>query len=130
MAAARRSSSRRAGPGSSLKPRTTRASSAARTLSLAELHIHKQTLGYRIRRIEQITGRGLTRTEHIAEWWIALRAHDLLTGRNPSLRPARTALAAHSDGQPRAARAVLAPPDRPALPARRAFPARRPAFWR
>jgi purine catabolism regulator len=53
-----------------------------------ELHIHKQTLGYRIRRIEQITGRGLTRTEHIAEWWIALRAHDLLTGRNPSLRPA------------------------------------------
>lgn len=54
----------------------------------AELHIHRQTLGYRIRRIEQITGRGLTRTDHIAEWWIALRAHDLLTGRNPSLRPA------------------------------------------
>ena len=50
----------------------------------AELHIHKQTLGYRIRRIEQITGRGLTRTEHIAEWWIALRAHDLLAGRNLS----------------------------------------------
>lgn len=49
----------------------------------AELHIHKQTLGYRIRRIEQITGRGLTRTEHIAEWWIALRAHDLLAGRKP-----------------------------------------------
>ena len=48
------------------------------------LHIHKQTLGYRIRRIEQITGRGLTRTEDIAEWWIALRAHDLLTGRNSS----------------------------------------------
>jgi purine catabolism regulator len=48
----------------------------------AELHIHKQTLGYRIRRIEQITGRGLTRTEHIAEWWIALRAHDLLAGRS------------------------------------------------
>jgi PucR family transcriptional regulator, purine catabolism regulatory protein len=50
----------------------------------AELHIHKQTLGYRIRRIEQITGRGLTRTEHIAEWWIALRAHDLLAGRDPN----------------------------------------------
>jgi hypothetical protein len=28
------------------------------------------------------------RVQHIAEWWIALRAHDLLTGRNPSLRPA------------------------------------------
>lgn len=48
----------------------------------AELHIHKQTLGYRIRRIEQITGRGLTRSEHIGQWWIAFRAHDLLTGRN------------------------------------------------
>ena len=44
----------------------------------AELHIHKQTLGYRIRKIEQLTGRGLTRTDHIAEWWLALRALDLL----------------------------------------------------
>jgi purine catabolism regulator len=52
-------------------------------LAAAELHIHKQTLGYRIRKIEQLTGRGLTRTEHLAEWWFALRAHDLLTGRNP-----------------------------------------------
>ena len=52
-------------------------------LAAAELHIHKQTLGYRIRKIEQLTGRGLTRTEHLAEWWFALRAHDLLTGRSP-----------------------------------------------
>jgi DNA-binding PucR family transcriptional regulator len=44
---------------------------------------HKQTLGYRIRKIEQLTGRGLTRTEHLAEWWFALRAHDLLIGRIP-----------------------------------------------
>ena len=50
-------------------------------LAAAELHIHKQTLGYRIRKIEQLTGRGLTSTEHLAEWWFALRAHDLLTGR-------------------------------------------------
>ncbi len=48
----------------------------------AELHIHKQTLGYRIRKIELITGRGITRTEHIGQWWIALRALDLLTGRD------------------------------------------------
>jgi purine catabolism regulator len=47
----------------------------------AELHIHKQTLGYRLRKIEQLTGRGLTRTEHLAELWFALRAHDLLAGR-------------------------------------------------
>jgi purine catabolism regulator len=52
--------------------------------SAAELHIHKQTLGYRIRRIEQLTGRGLTRTQDVAEWWFALRAHDLLTGRHLS----------------------------------------------
>jgi PucR family transcriptional regulator, purine catabolism regulatory protein len=51
-------------------------------LAAAELHIHKQTLGYRIRKIEQLTARGLTRTEHLAEWWFALRAHDLLTGRS------------------------------------------------
>lgn len=47
-------------------------------LAAAELHIHKQTLGYRIRKIKQITGRGLTKTEHIAELWIALQAYDLL----------------------------------------------------
>lgn len=53
-------------------------------LAAAELHIHKQTLGYRIRKIEQLTARGLTSTEHLAEWWFALRAHDLLTGRSLS----------------------------------------------
>jgi PucR family transcriptional regulator, purine catabolism regulatory protein len=54
-------------------------------LAAADLHIHKQTLGYRIRKIEQLTGRGLTSTEHLAEWWFALRAYDLLTGRSPAL---------------------------------------------
>jgi purine catabolism regulator len=53
-------------------------------LAAAVLHIHKQTLGYRIKRIEQLTGRGLARTEHLAEWWFALRAHDLLAGRSLS----------------------------------------------
>jgi purine catabolism regulatory family protein/PucR-like helix-turn-helix protein len=52
--------------------------------SAAALHIHKQTLGYRIRRIEQLSGRGLARTQDLAEWWFALRAHDLLTGRHLS----------------------------------------------
>ena len=50
-------------------------------LAAQALHIHKQTLGYRIRKIEQLTGRGVTRTEHLAELWFALRAHDLLAGR-------------------------------------------------
>jgi PucR family transcriptional regulator, purine catabolism regulatory protein len=48
-------------------------------LAATELHVHKQTLGYRIRKIEQLTGRGLAKTEHLAEWWFALRAYDLLT---------------------------------------------------
>lgn len=49
-------------------------------LAASALHIHKQTLGYRIRKIEQLTGRGVSRTEHLAEWWFALRAYDLLAG--------------------------------------------------
>ena len=44
----------------------------------AALHVHKQTLGYRMRRITELTGRGFTRTPHLAEWWFALQAHDLL----------------------------------------------------
>jgi purine catabolism regulator len=53
-------------------------------LAAQALHIHKQTLGYRIRKIEQLTGRGITRTEHLAEWWFALRAHDLLDSGHPA----------------------------------------------
>ena len=45
-----------------------------------ELHVHRQTLGYRLRKIEQLTGRGATQTDHIAQWWLALRAQDLLAG--------------------------------------------------
>jgi hypothetical protein len=33
--------------------------------------------------IEHLTGRGTAKTEHLAEWWFALRAHDLLTGQRP-----------------------------------------------
>jgi PucR family transcriptional regulator, purine catabolism regulatory protein len=56
----------------------------------AALHIHKQTLGYRLRRVEGLTGRGFTRTPDIAEWWVALQANDLLLGSLPpdsELRP-------------------------------------------
>jgi hypothetical protein len=38
------------------------------------------SLRVRTRKIEQITGPGVTTTGHIAEWRLALRAHDLLTG--------------------------------------------------
>lgn len=51
----------------------------------AELHVHKQTLGYRLRKIEELTGRGFSRIQHLAEWWCALQALDLLTGCRPDL---------------------------------------------
>ena len=33
--------------------------------------------------IEHLTGRGTAKTEHLAERWSALGAHDLLTGHAP-----------------------------------------------
>lgn len=50
---------------------------AARTL-----HIHKQTLGYRLRKIEQLTDRRLQSTKDAAELWFAMRAYDLTRGRS------------------------------------------------
>ena len=44
----------------------------------ADLHVHKQTLGYRLRKVAELTGRGFSRTQHMAEWWFALQALDLL----------------------------------------------------
>jgi len=49
----------------------------------AELHVHKQTLGYRLRKVEELTGRGFSRIQHLAEWWCALQALDLLAGCRP-----------------------------------------------
>jgi purine catabolism regulator len=43
-----------------------------------ELGIHRQTVVYRMQRIEEITGRRLADTAAIAEFWLALRARDLL----------------------------------------------------
>jgi purine catabolism regulator len=42
------------------------------------LAIHKQTLGYRLRRIEELGARGLTATEDLAAWWLGVRADQLL----------------------------------------------------
>jgi purine catabolism regulator len=44
----------------------------------AELFVHKQTLVYRIQRVEQMTGRKLTDTGDVAELWLALRAYEML----------------------------------------------------
>lgn len=42
------------------------------------LNIHKQTLIYRMRRVEEITGRRLSQTEDIAALWLALEADALV----------------------------------------------------
>lgn len=44
----------------------------------AVIGVHRQTVVYRMRRVEEITGRTLSATAHIAELWLALRARDLL----------------------------------------------------
>ncbi|MGI5133399.1 PucR family transcriptional regulator [Streptomyces sp. CA-106110] len=44
------------------------------------LGVHRQTVVYRIRRIEEITGRNLSETADIAELWLALRAKELAAG--------------------------------------------------
>ena len=41
------------------------------------LHVHKQTIIYRMRRVEELTGRQLTQMEDIVDFWLALRALDL-----------------------------------------------------
>jgi purine catabolism regulator len=38
------------------------------------LHVHKQTLVYRIERVEQLTGRQLDSTADVAELWLAIQA--------------------------------------------------------
>ena len=40
----------------------------------ADLHIHKQTLVYRMRRVEELSGRKLDSTQDVAELWLALKA--------------------------------------------------------
>ncbi|TDU02160.1 purine catabolism regulator [Streptomyces sp. 846.5] len=44
----------------------------------ARLCIHRQTLAYRMRRVEELTGRDLDRLEHVTEFFLALRTRRLL----------------------------------------------------
>jgi purine catabolism regulator len=44
------------------------------TRTAADLFIHRQTLVYRTRRIEKLTGRSLSSTKDVVELWLALRA--------------------------------------------------------
>ena len=44
------------------------------------LHVHKQTLVYRMHRVEELTGRDLRNTAEIVELWMALRALEFSRG--------------------------------------------------
>ncbi len=46
----------------------------------AQLFVHRQTLVYRMQRIEQLTGRQLSDTSAVVELWLAVQARELLTG--------------------------------------------------
>lgn len=46
--------------------------------SAQTLNVHKQTLVYRIRRIEEITGRSLDDTDGVVALWIALRSMEIV----------------------------------------------------
>ncbi len=50
-----------------------RPSEAARAL-----HCHRHTLMYRLRRVEELTGRDLRRTGDVSDFWLALRAQTAL----------------------------------------------------
>jgi len=44
------------------------------------LHVHKQTLVYRMHRIEELTGRSLRDTADVVQFWLALRALEFAHG--------------------------------------------------
>jgi len=50
------------------------------TATAEELFIHRQTLVYRMRRIEELTSRSLSSTEGVVELWLALQAVEVVEG--------------------------------------------------
>lgn len=53
--------------------------------SAEALFVHKHTLSYRLRRVEEITGRSLARMQDLTDFWLALRALEVL-GETPTDR--------------------------------------------
>jgi PucR family transcriptional regulator, purine catabolism regulatory protein len=50
------------------------------TRTAAELFIRRQTLVYRVRRIEELTERSLSRTDDVVELWLAMKALEIVNG--------------------------------------------------
>jgi len=49
----------------------------------AELYVHRHTLRYRMRKVEELTGRDLSSSFDRMEFWLALRARELLAAEPP-----------------------------------------------
>jgi purine catabolism regulator len=49
----------------------------------AHLYVHRHTLRYRMRKVEELTGRDLSSSFDRMEFWLALRARDLLASQPP-----------------------------------------------
>ena len=56
----------------------------------AELYVHRHTLRYRIRKVEELTGRDLGSARDRMEFFLALRARDLLETDNARTRGSRS----------------------------------------
>jgi purine catabolism regulator len=48
-----------------------------------ELYVHRHTLRYRMRKVEELTGRDLSSSFDRMEFWLALRARELLAAQEP-----------------------------------------------
>ena len=48
----------------------------------AELYVHRHTLRYRMRKVEELTGRDLGSSFDRMEFWLALRARELLAAQD------------------------------------------------
>jgi len=48
-----------------------------------ELYVHRHTLRYRMRKVEELTGRDLSSSFDRMEFWLALRARELLAAQDP-----------------------------------------------
>jgi purine catabolism regulator len=47
-------------------------------LAASKLFVHKQTLIYRMHRVEEFTGRKLSETTDVVDFWLALRAYEII----------------------------------------------------
>jgi DNA-binding PucR family transcriptional regulator len=60
------------------------ADEGATSIAAARMHLHRNTVRYRLRRLEELTGRSLTQPTGIAELYLALEAVRVLRLRDES----------------------------------------------